>query len=41
VKTVKKMEVFEGVLSGGNEEGCKAKIWSRRTGKVIRGSNTT
>jgi hypothetical protein len=28
----KQMDVFEGLLSEGNEECCKAKIQSRRTG---------
>jgi hypothetical protein len=26
------MEVSEGLISEGNEESCKTKIWSRRTG---------
>jgi hypothetical protein len=34
VKTVKrnKWKIFEGLLSEGNKESCKAKIWNHRSG---------
>jgi hypothetical protein len=32
VKELKKMKVFEGLLSEGYEESCKAKVWNSKTG---------